>query len=71
MELTTRSWANAEVNKRKTLQNSDIASGVSSNEVFDFHCYNLQLLRHATTVEGIRSSPFSLEMEISTSFYLH
>jgi len=36
MELTTRSWANAEVNKRKTLQNSDIASGVSSNEVFDF-----------------------------------
>lgn len=36
MELATRSWANAEVNKRKTLQKSDIASAVSSNEVFDF-----------------------------------
>jgi nuclear transcription factor Y, gamma len=36
MELATRSWANTEVNKRKTLQKSDIASAVSSNEVFDF-----------------------------------
>jgi len=36
MELTTRSWANTEVNKRKTLQKSDIASAIASNDVFDF-----------------------------------
>jgi len=36
MELTTRSWANTGLNKRRTLQKSDIASTVSSNEVFDF-----------------------------------
>ncbi|RHN42388.1 putative transcription factor Hap3/NF-YB family [Medicago truncatula] len=36
MELATRSWANAEVNKRNTLQKTDIASAVSSNAVFDF-----------------------------------
>jgi nuclear transcription factor Y gamma len=36
MELTLRSWTNAEFNKRRTLQKSDIAAAISSTDVFDF-----------------------------------
>lgn len=36
MELTMRAWMNAEVNKRRTLQKSDIASAISKTDVFDF-----------------------------------
>jgi nuclear transcription factor Y gamma len=36
MQLTIRSWANAEFNKRKTLQKCDIASAIANTDVFDF-----------------------------------
>ncbi|XP_057429884.1 nuclear transcription factor Y subunit C-2-like [Lotus japonicus] len=36
MDLTMRAWMNAEENKRRTLQTSDIASAISRTEVFDF-----------------------------------
>ncbi|XP_020210452.1 nuclear transcription factor Y subunit C-2 [Cajanus cajan] len=35
-ELTIRAWANAEENKKKTLQKSDIASAITKNDMFDF-----------------------------------
>lgn len=41
LELTLRSWAHAEDNRRRTLQRSDVAAAISKNEVFDFlvgHC---------------------------------
>lgn len=36
MEMTMRSWAHAEMNQKKTIQKSDIASAISSTDVFDF-----------------------------------
>ncbi|XP_064991273.1 nuclear transcription factor Y subunit C-6-like [Musa acuminata AAA Group] len=36
LELTHRSWAHAEENKRRTLQKNDIAAAVSRTDVFDF-----------------------------------
>eukprot|EP00475_Leptophrys_vorax_P018905 TRINITY_DN2581_c0_g1_i2.p1 TRINITY_DN2581_c0_g1~~TRINITY_DN2581_c0_g1_i2.p1 ORF type:complete len:162 (+),score=38.65 TRINITY_DN2581_c0_g1_i2:139-624(+) len=36
LDLTMRSWANAEENKRKTLQRSNVAAAVTQCEMFDF-----------------------------------
>ncbi|XP_064955060.1 nuclear transcription factor Y subunit C-6-like isoform X2 [Musa acuminata AAA Group] len=36
LELTHRSWAHAEENKRRTLQKNDIAAAISRTDVFDF-----------------------------------
>ncbi|PNX85263.1 nuclear transcription factor Y subunit C-9-like protein [Trifolium pratense] len=36
MELTIRSWANADFNRRRTLHKGDIASAISNTDVFDF-----------------------------------
>lgn len=36
LELTLRSWNNAEDNKRRTLQKDDIAAALNTVEVFDF-----------------------------------
>ncbi|GAU41945.1 hypothetical protein TSUD_380500 [Trifolium subterraneum] len=36
MELTIRSWANADFNKRRTLHKCDIASAISNTDIFDF-----------------------------------
>lgn len=36
LEMTLRSWAHAEENRRRTLQRSDVAAAISRNEIFDF-----------------------------------
>ncbi|KAJ0965260.1 hypothetical protein J5N97_026398 [Dioscorea zingiberensis] len=36
LELTHRSWAHAEENKRRTLQKNDIAAAITRTDVFDF-----------------------------------
>ncbi|XP_054787194.1 nuclear transcription factor Y subunit C-3-like [Prosopis cineraria] len=36
LELTLRSWINAEENKRRTLQKNDIAAAITKTDVFDF-----------------------------------
>ncbi|THU46975.1 hypothetical protein C4D60_Mb09t10620 [Musa balbisiana] len=36
LELTYRSWAHAEENKRRTLQKNDIAGAITRTDVFDF-----------------------------------
>ncbi|KAF7813779.1 nuclear transcription factor Y subunit C-3-like [Senna tora] len=36
LELTLRSWINAEENKRRTLQKNDIAAAITRTDVFDF-----------------------------------
>ncbi|KAI4317762.1 hypothetical protein L6164_025605 [Bauhinia variegata] len=36
LELTMRSWINAEENKRRTLQKNDIAAAITRTDVFDF-----------------------------------
>ena len=36
LELTLRSWAHAEENKRRTLQRSDIAAAITRTDIFDF-----------------------------------
>jgi len=36
LELTRRAWTQSEVNKRRTLQRSDIAAAISEADVFDF-----------------------------------
>ncbi|XP_061347850.1 nuclear transcription factor Y subunit C-2-like [Gastrolobium bilobum] len=36
IELTMKAWVNANENKRRTLQKSDIADAISKTEVFDF-----------------------------------
>ncbi|XP_073014145.1 nuclear transcription factor Y subunit C-3-like [Typha latifolia] len=36
LELTYRSWAQAEESKRRTLQKNDIAAAITKTEVFDF-----------------------------------
>ncbi|KAL7191689.1 hypothetical protein ACSBR2_023720 [Camellia fascicularis] len=36
LELTIRSWIHAEENKRRTLQNNDIAAAITRTDIFDF-----------------------------------
>ncbi|CAL5373029.1 unnamed protein product [Camellia sinensis] len=36
LELTIRSWIHAEENKRRTLQNNDIATAITRTDIFDF-----------------------------------
>lgn len=36
LELTHRSWAHAEENRRRTLQKNDIAAAITRTDVFDF-----------------------------------
>ncbi|PKU74520.1 nuclear transcription factor Y subunit C-2 [Dendrobium catenatum] len=36
LDLTHRSWAHAEENKRRTLQKNDIAAAITRTDVFDF-----------------------------------
>jgi nuclear transcription factor Y gamma len=50
LELTTRAWIHAEENKRRTLQRSDIAAGISKSDMFDF------LIDIVPRDEGIRSA---------------
>ena len=42
LELTHRSWAHSEENKRRTLQRNDIAAAITRTDIFDFlvcnHC---------------------------------
>ncbi|KAG1347373.1 putative Nuclear transcription factor Y subunit C-3 [Cocos nucifera] len=39
LELTCRSWAYAEENKRRRLQKNDIAQAITRTDVFDFLVY--------------------------------
>jgi hypothetical protein len=48
LEMTLRSWAHAEENRRRTLQRSDVAAAISRNEIFDF-LVSLLLSWHVTT----------------------
>ena len=36
LELTTRAWAHAQENKRRTLQRSDVAAAITKTDIFDF-----------------------------------
>ena len=36
LELTHRSWAHSEENKRRTLQRNDIAAAITRTDIFDF-----------------------------------
>ena len=36
LELTHRSWAHSEENKRRTLQRNDIAAAITRTDTFDF-----------------------------------
>jgi nuclear transcription factor Y gamma len=47
LEMTLRSWAHAEENRRRTLQRSDVAAAISRNEIFDF-LVSLSTVWHAT-----------------------
>ncbi len=52
-ELTLRAWTQAEENKRRTLQKSDIAAAVSKSDMYDFLIdivpRDLETLKSATT----------------------
>ena len=49
LELTHRSWAHSEENKRRTLQRNDIAAAITRTDIFDFLvCWPCDVVGSAT-----------------------